>query len=73
MSKGSRPRTVVQTRYQWMYVYGFVHPHSGRTTWLLLPLVNVAVMNLALQAEAEAQSISATKRIALGRGSRWLA
>lgn len=63
--RGTRPGVVVQARYQWMYVYGFVHPLSGKTVWLLLPLVNVAVMNLALQAFASSVGASSSKRIAL--------
>jgi hypothetical protein len=64
---------VVQTRYQWMYVYAFVHPLSGRTVWLLLPWVNVTVMNLALQEFAQSVGAGPTKHIALVRGSRRLA
>src|SRR5689334_17924807 len=30
--KGSRVRAVVRPRYQWMYVYGFVEPASGKTS-----------------------------------------
>jgi hypothetical protein len=56
---------VVQTRYQWMYVYAFVHPLSGRTVWLLLPWVNVTVMNLALQEFAQSVGAGPTKHIAL--------
>src|SRR5262249_31051385 len=35
--KGTAVRAVVAQRYQWMYVYGFVHPQSGQTSWLLMP------------------------------------
>lgn len=63
--KGSRPRVSVQTRYQWMYLYGFVHPQSGRTEWLLLPTVNIAVMNLALAHFAQAVGAGASKQVVL--------
>jgi hypothetical protein len=33
--KGQRPLIRVQQRYEWLYVYGFVHPESGDTHWLL--------------------------------------
>lgn len=46
---GKRPIATTHTRYQWLYVYGFVHPQDGRTSWLLLPTVNTLVMNLALR------------------------
>jgi hypothetical protein len=47
--KGSRPTGVVNHRFEWLYVYGFVEPETGRTYFLLLPVVNVEVMNLALE------------------------
>ncbi|MBD2261263.1 IS630 family transposase [Pseudanabaena sp. FACHB-2040] len=62
---GERPLARVNHRYQWLYVYGFVHPVSGRTEWLLLPKVNVAWFNLALAQFARAVGASATHRIAL--------
>lgn len=31
-----------------MYVYAFVHPESGQTSWLLLPAVNVEIFSQAL-------------------------
>jgi transposase len=46
--KGSRPLAIVRHRYQWFYVYAFLHPASGRTHWLLLPRVNIAAFNAAL-------------------------
>src|SRR5438105_4081623 len=38
--KGTAVRAIVSPHYQWMYVYAFVNPESGRTSWLLLPTVN---------------------------------
>jgi hypothetical protein len=46
--KGRRPHAEGRTRYQWLYVYGFVHPASGRNLELLLPAANTAWMALAL-------------------------
>lgn len=46
--RGCRPHVVSRTRYEWVYVYGFVHPISGRCYWLILPTVNTAVMSQAL-------------------------
>ncbi len=45
-----RPVAVHHTRYQWLYVYFFVHPASGNSTFLILPTVNSALMSLALRA-----------------------
>lgn len=62
---GERPLASVNHRYDWLYVYGFVHPKTGRTEWLLLPRVNVAWFNAALAQFAAAVGASATHRIAL--------
>lgn len=63
--RGHRPSVAVHQRYQWLYVYGFVHPLSGRTFWLLMPTVCVAAFNAALQAFAEHVSASDHNRIFL--------
>src|SRR5450755_2976179 len=63
--KGSRPRLSVQQRFEWMYLYGFVHPHAGRTEWLILPIVDIEMMNLALAHFARAVGANAQKHIAL--------
>ena len=46
--RGRRPRASGRTKYQWLYVYGFVHPASGRNLELLLPSANADWMGLAL-------------------------
>ena len=38
--RGRRPISSGRTKYQWLYVYGFVHPSSGRNLELLLPSAN---------------------------------
>lgn len=48
--KGMRPIVRQQRRYQWMHVFAFVHPTSGRSEYLLLPFVNTAAMQYALDA-----------------------
>ena len=63
--KGSRPRVTVQHRFQWLYVYSFVHPASGKTEWLLLPTVNAEVFTLALAHFAHAVGADPTKRVLL--------
>ena len=47
--RGRRPRASGRTKYQWLYVYGFVHPASGRNLELLLPSANADWMGLALE------------------------
>jgi transposase len=63
--KGSRVRAVVRARYQWMYLYGLVEPHSGRTSWLLMPTVNTDAFSLALSAFAAEQEVGPKKRLLL--------
>jgi transposase len=63
--KGSRVRAVVRPRYQWMYLYGFVQPESGKTSWLLMPTVNTTAFSLALSAFAQEQGVGPNKQILL--------
>ncbi len=37
---GQRPTAVVQHRSEWLYVYGFVEPKTGKTLFYLIPRVN---------------------------------
>ncbi len=46
--KGRRPTAPGRTRYQWLYVFGFVHPASGRNLELILPSANTDWMGLAV-------------------------
>ncbi|MHC4074084.1 MAG: transposase, partial [Planctomycetota bacterium] len=46
---GQRPMAPVEHRYDWLYVYGFVRPLTGRTFWLLMPTVSIATFSVALQ------------------------
>ncbi len=46
---GKRPQAVVQHQYEWLYVYGFVEPKSGKTFWYLIPQVNTLWMNVVLE------------------------
>jgi transposase len=46
---GERPIAVVQHRYEWLYVYGFVEPKTGRTYWYLIPRVDTRWFNLVLK------------------------
>jgi hypothetical protein len=46
--KGRRPTANGRAKYQWVYVYAFVHPASGRNLELILPAANADWMGLAL-------------------------
>lgn len=62
---GQRPQAHHYPRYQWLYTYGFVHPDSGDSFFLLLPRVNCTVMSLALHAFAAEHNPKADKLIVL--------
>jgi hypothetical protein len=47
-SRGSRPRRLRQTEYQWVYLFGAVCPASGDAVGYLMPTVNTFCMNLHL-------------------------
>lgn len=46
--KGRRPKAYGRMKYEWLYVYAFVHPATGRNFELILPKVNAEWMSLAL-------------------------
>jgi hypothetical protein len=46
--RGRRPIAAGRSKYEWLYVYGFVHPASGRNLELLLPAADADWMGLAL-------------------------
>jgi len=56
---GERPVAVVEHRYEWLYVYGFVNPRTGETSWYLIPRVNTDWFNVVL--EAFATEVGATE------------
>jgi DDE superfamily endonuclease len=60
---GRRPSASGRTKYQWLYVYGFVHPASGRNLELILPAANVDWMALALAEFARWADPEGSKRL----------
>ena len=51
---GQKPIAVVEHRYEWLYLYGFVHPKTGQTEWFIIPRVNTQWFNQVLAAIAKA-------------------
>ena len=43
--RGSRPRAVRQTEYEWVYLYAAVCPETGESCALLAPSVSTGLMN----------------------------
>jgi len=51
--RGTRPRAVHQTEYQWGYIFGAVNPLTGQSSALIAPTVNTELMNEHLRMIAE--------------------
>ncbi|GAA5512441.1 IS630 family transposase ISAva6 [Deinococcus carri] len=47
--RGKRPVIAQRRKYQWLYAYIFVEPQTGQSEFLLLPSVNLQLMQLALE------------------------
>ena len=62
---GERPIAHVNPRYEWLYVYSYVHPASRQTEWHLLPRVNRDWFAASLAAFAQAVGAGANKIILL--------
>ena len=37
---GQKPIAVIEHRYEWAYLYGFVQPRTGKIEWFIIPRVN---------------------------------
>lgn len=64
-SRGHRPVIRVQPRYEWLYVYGFLHPETGASHWLLLPSANTEIFSIALAHFAQVVGAGLHRRIIL--------
>ena len=62
---GIRPIGIVEHRYEWLYVYGFVEPKTGKSHWYLIPRVNTKWLNLVYETFAQEVGISEKKKIVL--------
>ncbi len=47
--KGSRPRAVCDTRYEWAYLFGAVCPERKTGAGIVMPYANTEAMNLHLE------------------------
>ena len=68
---GTRPTAVVQHRYEWLYVYGFVQPKTGETLWYLIPRVNIKWLNIVYQNFAVDAGISQKKVLLVEDNAGW--
>jgi transposase len=63
--RGQRPKAPFRRRYEWLYLYGFVHLQSGELHWLILPRVDAKVFSLALSHFAREVGAGEERRIVL--------
>jgi transposase len=63
--RGKRPIASNRRRYEWVYVYAFTQPSTGRVYWLLLPTVNADLFQLALEDFAKSHNINTNHRVVL--------
>lgn len=62
---GERPIATVYHRYEWLYLYSYVHPQSGQSEWFIIPTVNVQWFNLVLKSFAQAVGAGREKIVLL--------
>ncbi len=62
---GERPSAIVYHRYEWVDLYGFVHPQTGKTEWFIIPRVNIEWFNLVLEEFARVTGAGQNKIILL--------
>lgn len=63
--QGEQPIAPVNWRFKWLWLYGFVHPHSGQTYWWILPYVRIDLFNRVLADFAQHFGVGKNKRIIL--------
>ena len=62
---GQRPSALGQHRFEWLYVYGFVHPSTGEVVWFLCNGVSTVLLSAVLAAFAAAVGAGKDKLVVL--------
>lgn len=62
---GQRPIAPGQHRFEWLYVYGFVHPSTGEVVWFLCNGVATVLLSAVLAAFAAAVGAGKDKLVIL--------
>jgi hypothetical protein len=63
--RGQRPIAVGRHRYEWLYLYGFVHPSTGEVVWFVCSTAGADVLSAVLAAFAEAAGAGEEKLVVL--------
>ena len=69
----SNATAVVNWRFQWLWLYGFVHPSSGETYWWILPFVNSQLFERVLADESPTLESRLEKKSRFSRRRSWMA
>ncbi len=65
VQKGEQPVASVNWQFKWLWLVGFVHPHSGDTYWWLVPFLNTEIFSRLLEDFAQHFGIGRQKRVVL--------
>lgn len=65
VQKGENPIASVNWKYEWLWLVGFVHPHSGETYWWTVPQLNYKIFTRLLKDFAVHFGIGAKRRVVL--------
>ena len=68
--RGERPVVTVKPRYAWLYVYAFVRPETGETSFWLSGGVNTETMSAVLEAFARERGVGTEVDLVLD-GAGW--
>lgn len=63
--EGETPIADVNWRFQWLWLYAFVHPKTGESYWWILPYLNTELFNQVLADFAREFGLGANKHILL--------
>ena len=63
--RGQRPVAVGWHRYEWLYLYGFVHPGTGEVVWFVCSTVDTDLFGAVLAAFARAVGAGGDKLLVL--------
>ena len=63
--RGRRPAAAGRHRYEWLYLYGFVHPGTGEVVWFICSTVDTDLFGAVLAAFARAAGAGEDKLVVL--------
>jgi transposase len=62
---GQRPIAMGRHRFEWLYLYGFVHPTTGEVVWFVCSTVDTDLFSAVLAAFARAVNAGGDKLVVL--------